>query len=394
MQRKQADIVIVGAGLSGSLAAWVLKRAGFHVRLVERNGAPGGNHTWSFFETDLDADGARLVEPFVSAAWPRYSLRFPRYDRVLETGYRSIASERFAAMVAAELGEDLVVNAAVTEIAPERVTLASGETIAAACVIDARGAGPAAHLWLGFQKFLGLEARLRAPHGQPHPIIMDATVPQDDGYRFVYTLPFAPDRILIEDTYYSDGPALSDSALRARIHDYARARGWEIAGILREEQGVLPIILAGDIEAHLASQPAGVPRIGLAAALFHPTTGYALPDAVRVAALLGAHAASGAPMTTEAVRRRLEAFLRTLWRQRGYFRLLNRMMFRAGVPELRYQILEHFYGLNAGLLQRFYAARLTPADRLRILIGRPPVPILSALACVSERQALRRARCA
>ena len=43
---------------------------------------------------------------------------------------------------------------------------------------------------------------------------MDATVPQRDGFRFVYTLPFAPDRVLIEDTYYSDGLDLDPAALR------------------------------------------------------------------------------------------------------------------------------------------------------------------------------------
>ena len=36
----------------------------------------------------------------------------------------------------------------------------------------------------------------------------DATVEQLDGFRFLYTLPFGPDQLLVEDTRYSDGPAL------------------------------------------------------------------------------------------------------------------------------------------------------------------------------------------
>ena len=65
-----------------------------------------------------------------------------------------------------------------------------------------------------------------APHGVICPRIMDATVPQLDGYRFVYLLPFSPTRLLIEDTRYSDGASLSDDELAAEALDYAAARGW------------------------------------------------------------------------------------------------------------------------------------------------------------------------
>jgi lycopene beta-cyclase len=244
-------------------------------------------------------------------------------------------------------------------------------------------------LALGFQKFLGLEVRLAAPHGETLPLIMDATVPQDDGYRFVYTLPLTCDRLLIEDTYYSNDASLSAEALRTRIGDYARGRGWAIAETVREEQGVLPIILAGDIEKHLALDAAGAPRIGLAAAFFHPTTGYSLPDAVRVAMRLAQQAAAESTLTSVSVRAAFAAHSREIWQERSYFRLLNRIMFYAGRPQERYAILERFYRLNSGLVQRFYAGALTAADRLRIVAGRPPVPILSALACLSERRMLR-----
>ena len=105
---------------------------------------------------------------------------------------------------------------------------------------------------------------------------MDATVPQRDGFRFVYVLPFAPDRLLIEDTYYSDRLELDVAATRELVAPICRPQGWTIAEVLREETGVLPIALGGDIEAFWA-EAAGVPRSGLRAALFHPTTGYSLP---------------------------------------------------------------------------------------------------------------------
>src|SRR3546814_18600308 len=62
-------------------------------------------------------------------------------------------------------------------------------------------------------------------HGLARPIIMDARVPQIDGYRFVYLLPFSPDRLFVEDTYYSDGPDIDADVLKARIGEYGGASG-------------------------------------------------------------------------------------------------------------------------------------------------------------------------
>ena len=91
---------------------------------------------------------------------------------------------------------------------PTAVVLADGDRIEAKGVIDARGPGDLSLLDLGWQKFIGMEFALDEPHGLTHPIVMDATVEQIDGYRFVYTLPFSATRLFVEDTYYSDTPDL------------------------------------------------------------------------------------------------------------------------------------------------------------------------------------------
>ena len=67
------------------------------------------------------------------------------------------------------------------------------------------------------------------------------------------------------------------------------------------------------------------------------------------------------------------------------------MLFKAADPDKRFKVLERFYRLGAPMMERFYAARLTGADKLRILSGKPPVPIGRALACMSERAMLRAA---
>ena len=68
------------------------------------------------------------------------------------------------------------------------------------------------------------------------------------------------------------------------------------------------------------------------------------------------------------------------------------MFFRGATPEVRYSVLQRFYGLNQGLIERFYAGELTWRDKARILIGKPPVPIHKALYNFSESAFIKRER--
>ena len=67
------------------------------------------------------------------------------------------------------------------------------------------------------------------------------------------------------------------------------------------------------------------------------------------------------------------------WRSQRFLRLLNRMLFFASAPSQRYRLLQRFYKLPQKLIERFYAAQSTPFDKLRILSGKPPVPVLAAV---------------
>ena len=63
------------------------------------------------------------------------------------------------------------------------------------------------------------------------------------------------------------------------------------------------------------------------------------------------------------------------------------MLFRAAQPYQRYKILERFYRLSPALIGRFYAGQSTLADKIRILSGRPPVPIAAAVRALWESRA-------
>jgi lycopene beta-cyclase len=290
--------------------------------------------------------------------------------------YGSVTSERLDSVVrATNASRDWLLDTRVAAVGPEVLRLEDGRELRARVVIDARGQVRSDHLDLRWQKFVGQEVELEAEHGLSEPIIMDATVPQLDGYRFVYVLPLTARTLLIEDTYYSDGADLGPDALRARIADYAAGKGWRIVRVIREEAGILPVALGGDIGAFWDEGEPGMPRIGLRAALFHPTTGYSFPDAVRAADLIAGLDRLDAAGVHAAVRRASE----TLWRERWYYRALNRMLFLAADPAERYRVLERFYGLDEALIARFYAGRSTAADKLRIVAGKPPVPVGRAL---------------
>ena len=376
------DLLLIGGGLANGLLALHLAqtRPDLDVRIVEAADRLGGVHTWSFFESDLTASQQAWIAPLVAHRWSGYDVRFPQFERRLSTGYCSVTAERFAAVVGAMLNGRIMLGTSVASVSPTEAVLADGRRLKARAVIDGRGPVATPDLALGFQKFVGLEVRLSAPHGLTAPIIMDARVDQAGGYRFLYTLPFDERTLLIEDTRYTDGAELDRDVFRQGVVDYAAQQGWSIEAVLREEDGVLPVALDGDLAAHL-TRMGPTALSGLRAGLFHPTTGYSLPDAVRLAE----HVAAGFQPEGDPLAAGIRNYATSVWGGRGFYRLLNRMLFRAAKPRERYKVLERFYRLPQPLIERFYAAGSTLADKARILSGKPPVPLGAALTCLVEK---------
>ena len=372
------DVILVGGGLSNALNAWRLKQVRPDVRLLvlEAGERLGGNHTWSFHSSDVSPEALAWLQPLICRSWPEQEVRFPGHARVLPTGYHSITSDRLHEVIAPALGPSVRYNVRAASLRADGVVLDTQETIAGRCVFDGRGFPRDANVALGYQKFLGLEVRTAAPHGLTRPVIMDARVEQFDGYRFVYCLPFSPTEMLIEDTYYSDKPDLDLPLLRRRVDDYAAANGYRIASVVREESGVLPIVLAGDSGAFW---PEGqeVASAGLRAGLFHPTTSYSLPDAVRMADIVtGIDRFETAPVAAQ-----LGQMARDQWASRGFFRFLNRMFFVGALQGERRDIMERFYLLPPDLIERFYAGQISAADKARIMwimLQKPPLSIFRA----------------
>ena len=236
------DLILVGGGLANGLLAFRLKqrRPDLRVLLLEKENRLGGQHTWSFHSADLRPSDWKWIAPLVSRSWETQTVIFPEFQRELSCGYHCIRSDRFHDVVSATLENQVVLGASVTNLTPDGVELSDGRRYAATCVVDGRGFRPVRREAVAYQKFLGLDVTLAAPHGLTGPLIMDATVEQEDGFRFFYCLPWTERSLLIEDTRYSDTPDLSRAEFRAEILAYAERRGWRIASVEREESEPCP----------------------------------------------------------------------------------------------------------------------------------------------------------
>jgi lycopene beta-cyclase len=363
------DAVLVGGGLQNALIALALleERPGARIAMIERGARICGEHTWSFHERDVPDDCRAFIEPLVVSRWDGYDVKFPRHERTIGSGYATTTSERVAGVVEERLrrarGSVLLTGTLASQVDAHLVRLDEGTALAGELVVDSRGPNLFSRANApGFQKFLGLELELARPSPMARPLLMDARVPQFDGYRFVYVLPFEERRVLIEDTYFSDSPTLDEPLLHERVLEYAHRAGFDSKRVIRQETGVLPLPVQGLPRIASRSPLAG----GYAGGWFHPATGYSFPVALRLAR----HVAKAGP--SEVFGAPFDALVASHRKQFRFAAFLNRMFFAAFAPERRFSVLERFYTLPEDTIARFYALDTTTSDRLRILCGRPP----------------------
>ena len=356
------DVVLAGGGLSNGLVMLALLHAGRgrRIAIVEQGQKLGGNHHWSFHAADVPAAARPWVEPLIAHRWPSYDVCFPAFERRVDSPYATVTSAAFDAEVrraAQAAGATVLLGTRIESVNADHVLLGDGTRLNGALVVDGRGPEARPAPCVAYQKFLGLTLRVSGDIPKV-PIVMDARVPQDQGLRFVYLLPLGDDRVLIEDTYYDESPALERTILRANVLDYARARGLKVLDVLGSEHGVLPLPLERTTTPRM-NRPLVA---GYAGGWLQPTTGYSFPVAVRLAMALASSDPDAA--VAELATRHDE--------QAVFLRRLNRWLFRGIAPEHRWRLFAKFYRLPEDVMARFYAMELGPLERWRIVAGVPP----------------------
>lgn len=370
--RVDADYLLVGGGLQNALILMALakRRPDASIILLERDAGIGGNHIWSFQARDLPESAFDWAVPLIEYEWPGYQLFFKESSRWVKGAYRSLSSDHLDRVVRAVADAssriELRFGADVRQVRAEEVELADGSRLRGRVVIDARGPEQGGNSpGGGYQKFVGLECRLSRPAPTTVPILMDSRCRQRDGFRFFYILPFAADRVLIEDTYFSNRPDLDVDAIRASILAEAPDFGLEVDAVLRTEVGVLPMPALSTF--HPKSR--GPIVAGYAGGWFNPSTGYSLAAASRLAEHL-----SKTPFDDLFGRdwRRLTRYLRL---QSIFLAALNLLMFRWFHDDKRRRLMERFYLLPDAVIHRFFAMETTLVDWWRIMyVGAPWTP--------------------
>jgi lycopene beta-cyclase len=368
------DLALLGGGLANGLLAYRLAttRPEVSFALIEKGTRIGANHTWCFHESDVSPAVFEWLQPLISYRWSKYRVTFPQYTREIEGTYCCVTSDDFHKRLSSVLKDRIFLSTSgdIDSAAPHSLKVDGAPTFSSRAVVDGRGFAPVAGQDIGYQKFFGHEVELASAHGISSPQLMDARIEQEDGFRFIYVLPFSPTRLLLEDTCYSDSPELSVPKFRARLEAYAQQQGFQVDRVVREEAGALPIVLGGQ---RIRQQH---PCIGLKGGFFNAATGYSFATAAQVADRI----ARLPSLDNVSLTRSLEAFSSSHWQSQAFFRILNRMLFRSGLPHLRMQVIEAFYRNSSPLVARFYAGNLTLADKLNILIkGAPTVPMLPAM---------------
>ena len=371
-EQSDADYLLIGGGLQNALILLALAKRNptATVLMLEQDQSLGGNHIWSFQALDLPVAAKSWAAPVAEYTWPGYQLHFQQSARWVGGTYSSLSSEHLDRLLRqAEVDNPNIrirTGARVRASDATSATLEDGTVLRGRLVVDARG--PESRTDSrggGYQKFMGLECKLRCPAPITAPILMDTRCTQRNGFRFLYVLPLEPNRVLVEDTYFSNSPEIDAEALRAPLVADAAAMGLDIERVLRTEVGVLPMPSRNVFN----PQARGPIQGGYTGGWFNPGTGYSFAAAIRLAEHL-----SQVPIE-QVFGPQWRRLVRRMRVQAVFFAFLNRLMFGFFHDAQRRRLMERFYLLPDPVIHRFFAMETTLADQWRILwVGAPWTP--------------------
>jgi lycopene beta-cyclase len=370
--RADTDVAVLGGGCAGLSLAARLAGSGVGVTVIEPRTRYVDDRTWSFWRTDGD--------PFagcVRARWSRWAVRAQgehvvRASRRLR--YETLSARAFYAQardaIAAAPNTELRLGTRVTAAPRPRGDGFAIPTDAGECrariVVDTRPPGGAP----GFgQYFVGAEVEVDGAAFDPTTVeLMDFAAARDDRIDFVYVLPFAADRALIEATTFAPVPPAAgelEAILAAAVERSARGRA---VREIRRENGFIPMRAQAAQRTAATGQPGWV-RAGLVGGAARPSTGYAFQRIQRAADGLAAQLRAGGTPMPPALDGPVTRFMDAL-----FLKVIRR--WPATGPQL---FLELFRRAPADRLERFLAGSTASQDRLAVIGALPPKPFLREL---------------
>lgn len=386
-----ADVIIAGGGLSGGLLALRLALANPNLRilLLERQNTLGGNHTWGF---QTAGETEPWLSPVMTKSWESFDVRFPKTDKTIALRHSVIRSADFHTGLTGVLGDGVRLGCTVSKISDNEVETSTGQFLRAPLVVDATGIhrdqiqknrffdAPC-----GWMKYIGFDLNLNKPHGLKLPVLMDARVPQMDGFRYFSITPIDDLNLFVQECYLSSNPDLSFERISRSILAYGERNGWSVQSLsnplIRKEQAAIPLPLQTFPADQLRQVSKWMPvegedfvdrtplQISGAQGWYHSSLGQAVSDATRVAEFI----ATRPRLRTGSVRAELRHFRKEWVDQQRFYRTFNRLVFQAVEPSLRHIAFDRLMGLKEDIIGRFQSGTSTKADAAKILGLKPPV---------------------
>ena len=388
------DYLLVGGGAAGLSLAYYLAQeprlANKRILLIEPEAKDQNDRTWSYW-----ADAPTPFDELAVGNWHNIAFRAPGFERVLNLGkyrYYTVRGLDFYRFVhqalAARPAQFTVLRGRVASLENTGVGIVArteaSEEITARYAFDSRPPTPVPrpgrHRYL-LQHFVGWEIETTRDVFDPSVVeFMDFRGPQHHEARFMYVLPFAPRRALVEYTLFS-AQVLAQAEYEAHILDYLNnTLGLTSADyrILEKETGAIPMTdhpLPAGVGANIIN-------LGTRAGRAKPSTGYAFrriqAQSARLAAAL---AATGQPP------RHLTG---DRWQFRFFDTLLLDIMQRRG--EMTRDIFRQLFERNpVERILRFLDEKTSWADNLRVMNSVAPWPFLRSIWHVLRRRPGRRA---
>jgi lycopene cyclase-like protein len=287
------DLIVVGAGLGGLSFLWHLLESGTppqRVLVIDKDFEARDDRTWCFWGPK-DAPFADIA----TARWSEAEVRTRSGQHHTDLGelfYHCVPSGAFRKRVLERIERTPWITCLSADVADlgeddwgAYVETSLGRFVGTWMVQSIRFMGEDAERAPRYpvrQHFGGLEVRTQTPVFDPDRFtLMDFSVPQRDGATFVYVLPFAPDRALIEHTMFSATPLSAQEHFEA-TEAYLKERFDVPFEIVRREAGNIPM------DDRYPSQRAHphVFNIGIAGGQIKPCTGYTFARVQRYAAAL------------------------------------------------------------------------------------------------------------